>query len=576
MKSHRQKNRSINTFLGNNNILLIVPNGLSSSNNKEGEHYLSQLGLLLAQQLHCYAIINDKYKKTLVDLTDMQAVKTRKKITDAFLVHIKRFTDEILENEMSPLVLILQVGSTPLPEGKQILFGYGQGERGAPDKPHNPTISPSQISKYRVIIEDQELVTDLATPGSVYCGNSPDHLNQLYRQKNYLEGFYNTNVNSLLLTLSPELVSEQGMAEFTAEKLGRAFQQFQQKMPLVRKIELKSVETQNQEDLQYIFRIHNDAQYDELTRESYIDELAGSIEKNGLLHPLVLLRKNDGYYKILCGFRRFQAAKRIGKVWIEAKIFQEQDFTTEDFFNISLAENTKRRNLNPVEIGNFLDTASDTMQLNNTMLAEKFGETLGIGAPGQKVSHTTIHKYRKVNQIRTRNESPEIINDVINEKLQFTIAAEILAPIKNSSDRDSLYLEIIKPLAPTRPQLQNILILFKEKETGLSKAIASKEVQKMLTKSMETPQKAATFIRLMQQKRTKSALTAQKQFTQKMTKIREQYFGEHTSKKDFNLTADSGKAKGELTLNLRINKENYHEMLGKVTQLLRQEDLFTE
>lgn len=576
MKSNQLPQRSIDSFLGNNNILLIVPNGLSSQQNAEDTHHLTELGLVLAQQLQCYAIINNKYKKTLIDLTDMQAVKTRQKITDTFLIHIKRFTDEILENDMSPLVLIVQVASTPLPKGKHILFGYGQGERGVPEKPHNPSISPSQISKYRVVIEDQGLATGLAPPGSIYCGHSPDHLNQLYRQKNYLEGFYNTNVNSLLLTLAPELVREKGMAEFTAEKLGRAFQQFQQKMPLVRKIQLKSIETQNQEDLQYIFRIHNDAQYNELTRESYIDELAGSIEKNGLLHPLVLLRKNDGYYKILCGFRRFQAAKRIRRVWIEAKIFQEQDFTTEDFFNISLAENTKRRNLNPVEIGNFLDTASETMQLNNTMLAEKFGETLGIGVPGQKVSHTTIHKYRKVNQIRTRNESPEIINDLINEKLQFSIAAEILAPIKNPCDRDSLYLEIIKPLAPTRPQLQNILTFFKEKETGLSKAIGNKDVQQILSKAMETPQKAATFIRLIQQKNTKSTALDKKQFTKKVTKIRQQYFGERTSKKDFNLTVDSGTVKGELTLNLRINKKNYHEMLDKVTQLLRQEDLFTK
>lgn len=576
MTNSQQKHRSIHTFLGNNNILLLIPNGLSSPQGKEEKLHLTELGLVLAQQLECYAIINNKYKKTLIDLTDMQAVKTRKKITDTFLLHIKRFTDEIVENDLSPLVLIVQVSSTPLPIGKQILFGYGQGERGDPEKPHNPTIAPSQISKYRVVIEDQGLTTDLASSGSIYCGHSPDHLNQLYRQKNYLEGFYNTNVNSLLLTLAPELVSEQGMAEFTAERLGRALQQFQQKMPLVRKIQLKSVETQNEEDLQYIFRIHNDAQYDELTRESYIDELAGSIEKNGLLHPLVLLRKNDGYYKILCGFRRFQAVKRIGREWIEAKIFQEQDFTTEDFFNISLAENTKRRNLNPVEIGNFLDTASDTMQLNNTMLAEKFGATLGIGVPGSKVSHTTIHKYRKVNQIRTRGESPEIINDVINEKLQFSIAAEILSPIKDPGDRDSLYLEIIKPLTPTRPQLQNILTLLKERETGLSKTIAHKEVQQMLTKAMEAPQKAATFIRLMQQKGTQSVATEQKQFNKKITKIRQQYFGERTGKKDFNLTADSGTAKGELTLNLRINKENYHVMLDKVSQLLRQEDLFTK
>jgi len=568
--------QTIHRILGGNNLLIVVANGYTSSQDDQQGHYLADLALALVAKLKCYAVINNKYKREIMDLSDITAVQSRPKIRDSFLLQIKKFKDEIASNGLLPLVLILQTLPSNEKIEEMLLFGYGQGKRGSQNAPHHPTISPSLLSKIRVAIEDQHLQTAIAPIDSTYCGRESYNINQLFRQKQHLDGFYDPEVRSLLISIRHDLVTQKQTAESIALMLAPALEQFSLAMSLVRNIDINNIDATSTEDLQFIFRLQSDSRYTDLLRESYIEELAGSIDRNGLLHPLVLLKKNDGRYKILCGFRRFQALKRINRQWVEAKVYNETDFSSEDFFNISLAENTKRRNLNPLEIGNFLESASTALGLNNTELAEQFGGTLGIGKPGQKVSHSTIHKYRKVNQIRLRNESPEIISDVINEKLQFTVAAETLAPIKNSKDRDSLYLQIIKPFTPTRPQLAKILALFGQMSPSLHESISLQSVQQAIAKAAKSTQPAAILLKQLMKKSDAEQSIRQSFFENRATEIRRTYFGAQASKKDFNITPASPVIEDELIINFRIKKGETHNTLQRLLRALEQNDLFPD
>ncbi|BCO09878.1 hypothetical protein GF1_22540 [Desulfolithobacter dissulfuricans] len=562
----------ITKILGSNNVILVAPDAHQGRQTDSG--YMDRLARELATKLHCYGIINSKYKKSIIDFTNVEEIKKRKKVTDDFLRQLKTFKDEIRGNSLLPMVIILQQGEDN--QEADLLFGYGQGERGNRQRPHRPTMSPSQLGKIRLALEDQGLSTEVAPLDSPWCGREPHSLNQLFRQKNYLEGFFDPEVRSLMIVLRPGLLDSPEAAKRTGQSMAVALGELVQNMSLVRKIELANIDTMSSQDLRFIFRINPADQYDDLLRESYIEDLATSIRRNGLLHPLVLLQKQDGRYKILCGFRRFQAIKRLNWQWVEAKVYHEEDFTTEDFFNISLAENTKRRNLNPIEIGNFLESAAQEMGLNNALLAEQFGETLGIGRPGQKVSQSTVHKYRKVNQIRVRGESPEMISDVINDRLQFSIAAEILAPIQNSADRDSLYLEIIKPLAPTRPQLLQIMKLLQDIDPRLHEAIHSPQVREALERATNAEQKAAAFIRALQTRDQSGVEKKKKQFEQKVARLRKQLFGKKAGKRDFNITAPSRMDKGECTLHIRLKDGHLEETLTQLRQLLEDRDKLTE
>jgi ParB family chromosome partitioning protein len=565
--------QTIHKILGSNNILLIVADGYNAAMNEQDGNYLADMALILAARLNSYAVVNTKYKREIMDLSDVAAIESRPKVRESFLTPIRKFQEEISGNGLLPLVLILQALPPEQLGEEMILFGYGQGDRASQEAPHRPTISPSLLSKIRVAIEDQHLKTAVAPTESPFCGRDNNHLNQLFRQK-LVEGYNAPEVRSLLISVRRDLISQPQTAESIALMLAPALEQFRLSMALVRNIDINNIDITSSEDLQYIFRLQGDSRYADLMRESYIEELAGSIDRNGLLHPLVLLKKNDGRYKILCGFRRFQALKRLNRPLVEAKIYQESDFSTEDFFNISLAENTKRRNLNPIEIGNFLESASGTLGLNNAELAEQFGGTLGIGKPGQKVSHSTIHKYRKVNQIRLRGESPEIIADVVNEKLQFSIAAELLAPIKNSGDRDALYLQIIKPLAPTRPQLSRLLALLESVDANLAQAIADRRVQRAIAQATTSPQPAATLIRLLAKKQDDAQTTRRACFEDRVAAVRRACFGDKATKRDFNIAPASPASTDDFLVQFRFKKGDSQRALEQLAKALGQDELF--
>lgn len=53
-----------------------------------------------------------------------------------------------------------------------------------------------------------------------------------------------------------------------------------------------------------------------------IDQLVQSISKVGLLHPIVV-RKDGGKYKLICGWRRLEACKSLGWDSIVAQVLEE-------------------------------------------------------------------------------------------------------------------------------------------------------------------------------------------------------------------------------------------------------------
>ena len=79
--------------------------------------------------------------------------------------------------------------------------------------------------------------------------------------------------------------------------------------------------------------------------EERIEELKASIEKDGLLQPILVRPRGSGY-EIIAGERRWQACKRLSKTTISAKILIVNDIESQQ---IALVENLQRDNLNPIE-----------------------------------------------------------------------------------------------------------------------------------------------------------------------------------------------------------------------------------
>lgn len=76
-----------------------------------------------------------------------------------------------------------------------------------------------------------------------------------------------------------------------------------------------------------------------------IDELVHSINKKGLLQPIVV-RSRGEYYEIVAGNRRYKACTALGWRKIVCHIAELDD---KEAFEVSLIENIQRKNLEPIE-----------------------------------------------------------------------------------------------------------------------------------------------------------------------------------------------------------------------------------
>ena len=76
-----------------------------------------------------------------------------------------------------------------------------------------------------------------------------------------------------------------------------------------------------------------------------VGELADSIERKGLLHPLVVRPKGDNY-ELISGHRRFEACRTLSWRKVPCHVI---DVSDRDAFEIALVENLQRRTLDPLE-----------------------------------------------------------------------------------------------------------------------------------------------------------------------------------------------------------------------------------
>ena len=94
-----------------------------------------------------------------------------------------------------------------------------------------------------------------------------------------------------------------------------------------------------------------------------LHRLRSSIEEIGLIQPVLLREKRDGY-QVVCGFRRISVMKELGSPEIESRVFEEVEVNELQSFLISLHENLTSRGFNTVEKAIALDKLVHRFQVD--------------------------------------------------------------------------------------------------------------------------------------------------------------------------------------------------------------------
>lgn len=77
-----------------------------------------------------------------------------------------------------------------------------------------------------------------------------------------------------------------------------------------------------------------------------LQELAESIAEHGLIQPIVVRRRENGYYEIIAGERRWRASRAAGLKEVPVRILEADDKLA---MELALVENLQREDLNPME-----------------------------------------------------------------------------------------------------------------------------------------------------------------------------------------------------------------------------------
>jgi len=110
--------------------------------------------------------------------------------------------------------------------------------------------------------------------------------------------------------------------------------------------------------------------------EAELDRLADSIERHGVLQPVVVRRvagsqDTDGErFELVVGERRWRASRRAGRETIPAVV---ADVAGRERLEVALVENVQRADLNAIELGSAFRTLSE-----NGATQEEIGQRVGL------------------------------------------------------------------------------------------------------------------------------------------------------------------------------------------------------
>lgn len=138
-----------------------------------------------------------------------------------------------------------------------------------------------------------------------------------------------------------------------------------------------------------------------------LEELAESIKEHGIIQPIVVRDKGNGYYGIIAGERRWRAARIAGLTEVPVLVKDTDDASAAE---ISLIENLQRENLNPVEEALGYRDLMESFSLTQEQAAKKVGKSRAAVA----------------NILRLLNLPESVLNLVREEKLTYGHARALI------------------------------------------------------------------------------------------------------------------------------------------------------
>ena len=201
--------------------------------------------------------------------------------------------------------------------------------------------------------------------------------------------------------------------------------------------------------------------------EEKLNELKESIEKNGLLQPIIVKKAVKGYY-IIAGERRYRAFELLGRKEIPAII---KEMTDEEMMVFAVLENLQREDLSALEESESYKNLMDKMSLTQDELAKKLGKSRPYIA----------------NSLRLLKLPTEIKNK-LEQGVISTAHARTLLALKTKKAMEEVCALVVERKMSVRELEEYVAKLLKPKEVKKTKAkdIFIEEQENILKKRLGT------------------------------------------------------------------------------------------
>ncbi len=117
--------------------------------------------------------------------------------------------------------------------------------------------------------------------------------------------------------------------------------------------------------------------------EESLSELVNSIRVSGVLQPLLVREKDDGF-ELIAGERRLRASLEVGLKQVPVRVMS---ITDEQALEIALVENLQREDLNPVDEAKGYRTLMDRFDLKQEDVAQRVGKARATVANSLRLLH---------------------------------------------------------------------------------------------------------------------------------------------------------------------------------------------
>ena len=174
--------------------------------------------------------------------------------------------------------------------------------------------------------------------------------------------------------------------------------------------------------------------------EDSLLELADSIKQFGVLQPLILRKQND-YYEIIAGERRWRAAKLAGIKEIPVIV---KDYSQQEIVEIALIENIHRENLNPIEEAMAFKRLLTEFNLKQDEVAERVSKSrtavtnsMRLLKLNEKVQQMIVDDMistghaRALLAIDDPEQQYQLANKIFDEKLSVRETEKLIKELKN-------------------------------------------------------------------------------------------------------------------------------------------------